>query len=79
MTKTATIPKERKASGKQLAILAALGAATQAMTPSEVGVACGKEKGSPAADWAYPAIKAMVTKGTIIKAGPGHYQLGEKK
>ncbi len=77
--------KEAKKSKKQEAILAAFGqlaAATAVVgdptdyTPSQVGVACGKDKGSPAADWAYPAIKTLLRKGLLAKGSrPGRYTL----
>jgi hypothetical protein len=63
----------RRASEKQVAILGVLQKATAPMTPAEVGVLCGREKGSPASDWAYPAIKSLVRKGSVQKAGPGRY------
>ena len=68
-------PKERKLSAKQVKILEVLAKSAAPMTPSEVGVQCGMAQGSPAADWAYPAIKSLVTRGSVTKPAPGRYAL----
>lgn len=81
MPKEKKTPKERKLSDKQTQILEAVKKSIAAngpgtgYTPSQIGQDCGKAAGSPAADWAYPAIKTMVRKGLLIKAGPGRYTL----
>lgn len=73
---------ERKQSEKQNLIVEAMRKAHEAngpgttYTPAQIGMECGKAKGSPAADWAYPAIKTLVRKGVIVKTDkPGRYKL----
>lgn len=75
-------PKGRKPSAKQNQIIDAMRAAHKAngpgttYTPAQVGMECGKAKGSIASDWAYPAIKTLVRKGIIEKGDkPGRYKL----
>ena len=67
--------KEREMGAKQKAILEVLTTKAVEMTPSEIGQECGLAKGSPAADWAFPAIKTLVLKGLVEKAGPGKYKV----
>lgn len=75
--------KTRKASEKQVKILEAVGrlrasakeGAPEGFTPSQIGQECGKEAGSPAADWAYPAIKTLVRKEALAKVGNGRYDI----
>jgi Fe2+ or Zn2+ uptake regulation protein len=67
--------KPRKPSRKQIDILAVLANHTTPLTPSQVGVELGKTMGSPAADWAFPALKSLVKNGRVEKVGIGRYQL----
>lgn len=83
MPKTPKPPKERKQSDKQAKIMTAVKAATlingegTSYTPAQIGNECGKAGGSPASDWAYPAIKTLVRKGILVKdeTKPGRYKL----
>jgi len=71
--------KNWKPNARQRQILAVLEKAEKVMTPSEIGEACGQAKGAPAAKWCYHAVKGLIKKGMVEKAGVGQYHIGPKK
>ena len=73
------VKKPRKLSRKQAGIMVFLEATPFPTTPSDIGVSQGKAKGSPAADWAFPAIQSLVRVGLVKKVSPGRYLINKEK